>query len=218
MPSLSLSPPSVRVRMEVVAHTKHSLESLSKGSLSRPSSWGNMALGRSRQVRRGNGDHSCRAGGVISEMPTIKQQVSLNAHPRRVWDFITALRYLPVWMDGLASVQAISDPQAAAGTSFTALRRGSHTDESWLVADWEAPRRLRLIEYHRNLEFILELEPDRSGTRLSLRYTWPSRRGILDRLFAPKAEQQMVERTLARLQEAISLNRDIKLLQGMGDE
>ncbi len=151
-------------------------------------------------------------------MPTVNQEILLNTHPRRVWEFITALRYLPTWMDGLASVQAISDPQTTAGTSFTALRRGSHADESWLVAEWEAPRRLRLIEYHRNLEFILELEPDRGGTRLTMRYSWPSRRGVLDRLFAPRAQQQMVARTLAHLQETITLNQDLKLLHGMGDE
>jgi hypothetical protein len=121
-------------------------------------------------------------------------------------------------MDGVVSVQAIGDPRASAGTTFNASRRDRHQDESWIVAEYEAPHRMCLVEYRRNREIMLLLQPERDGTRLSMRYTWPSERGILDRILRPTAQQQMVERSLARLQEMFSLNQDIKLLYGMGDE
>jgi hypothetical protein len=151
-------------------------------------------------------------------MPEVSQEIVLNAVPSRVWEFVTTLRHLPRWMDGIASVQAISDPKASIGTTFTAVRRGRPGDETWLVAEWEAPHRLRLLEYHRKLELIIDLAPARDGARMRLQYNWPSERGILDRLFRPTAQRQMVERSLARLQELIKLNQDIKLLHGMGDE
>ncbi len=151
-------------------------------------------------------------------MLTVKQEVFLNALPGRVWQFITALRYLPQWLDGVASVQAISDPWTSAGTTFSALRRGGRQDESWLVAEWEAPHRLRLLEYRRKREFIFLLSLDRDGTRLSMQYNWPSERGLLGRLLPATAQRQMVTRSLARLQEIIKLNQDLKLLHGMGDE
>ena len=151
-------------------------------------------------------------------MLTVKQEVFLNALPGRVWEFITALRYLPQWLDGVASVQAISDPRTNAGTTFSALRRGGRQDESWLVAEWEAPHRLRFLEYRRNREFIFLLTLERDGTRLSMQYNWPSERGLLDRVLPATAQRQMVGRSLARLQEIIKLNQDLKLLHGIGDE
>ncbi len=151
-------------------------------------------------------------------MPTIQQEIILNALPGRVWEFVTALRYLPQWLDGIASVQAISDRQASVGTTFTALRRGRRDDESWLVADLEAPHRLRLLEYRRNRELIFQLEPVREGTRFFLQYTWPAERGLLGRFLPPRTQQQMVAGSLTKLQELIKLNQDIKLTRGMGDE
>lgn len=151
-------------------------------------------------------------------MPTLTDEVILNAPARRVWAFITALRYLPRWLEGVASVQAISDAQPTDGTTFTVLRQGKRDDESWLVAEAEAPRRLRLIEYRRNREFLLLLEDIREGTRLSMRYTWPEERGLFGRFFPPTSQRQMVARTLARLKDLIALNQDLKLLHGMGDE
>lgn len=151
-------------------------------------------------------------------MPEVRREVMLNAQPGRVWEFITAIRYLPQWMDGIASVQAISDPQTSAGTTFTAVRRGRHGDEAWLVAEWEPPHRLRLIEYHRRREFLIQIAATRDGSRLSMVYSWPPERGLLDRVLPPTAQRQMVERSLKRLQELVSVNGDIKLLHGMGDE
>ena len=151
-------------------------------------------------------------------MSAVSHEQQVNAAPARVWEFITALRYLPVWMDGVTSVRAISDPSGSAGTTFTIIRRGRHEDESWIVAEYEPPRQVRLVEYRRNHELILLLQPDPVGTCLRMEYTWPSTRGILDRILRPTTQQQMVERSLARLREMFSLNQDIKLIYGMGDE
>jgi hypothetical protein len=154
----------------------------------------------------------------ISGMPTVSHEQQVNAAPARVWEFVTALRYLPVWMDGIVSVRSIGDAGGSAGTTFTIVRRGHHEDESWIVAEYEAPRRIRMVEYRRDHDLILLLLPDPVGTRLRMKYTWPSARGILDRILRPTAQEQMVARSLARLREMFSLNQDIKLIYGMGDE
>ncbi|MDQ5850850.1 MAG: SRPBCC family protein [Chloroflexota bacterium] len=151
-------------------------------------------------------------------MPTIRQTEVLNAPPERVWEFVTALRYLPVWMADVAAVREISTPQTAAGTTYTLVRRGRRDPETWIVADWEPPRRVRLSEVRRHIQLVLELEPDAQGTRLSMQQEWPSNRGLLDRLLPPTARRQALERSLARLKELVALNQDIKLLYGMGDE
>ncbi len=151
-------------------------------------------------------------------MPEVRQEVLLNALPGRVWEFITTIRYLPRWMDGIASVQAISDPRTTAGTTFTAVRRLQHGDEAWLVAEWEPPHRLRLIELRLKREMLLLLEERGSDTRLQMIYTWPGSRGLLDRLLPPTAQRQMVARSLQNLKELVALNQDLKLLYGMGDE
>ena len=151
-------------------------------------------------------------------MPTITHEQVLNAPTERVWEFITALRYLPVWMADVTSVREISTPQTAAGTTWSMVRRGRHNLESWIVADWEPPRRMRLAEYRRDIQLTLRLEPDTDGTRLSIEYEWPSNRGLLDRLLPPTGHRHALERSLARLKELIDLNQDIKLLYGMCHE
>ena len=150
-------------------------------------------------------------------MPAITQAQLLNAPVERVWEFVTALRYLPVWLADVNSVREISTPQTGAGTTWHMRRRGRHDDESWIVADWDPPRRVRLAEYRRDIQLVLQMEPDAEGTRLSMEYAWPSR-GLLDRLLSPAGRRRMLERSLARLKELIDLNQDIKLLYGMGDE
>ncbi len=151
-------------------------------------------------------------------MAEVRHEVTLNALPGRVWEFITTIRHLPLWLDGIASVQAISDPQTSAGTTFTAVRRGHYDDEAWLVAEWEPPHRLRLIEYRRKQEILVLLSETREGARLNMRYIWPREWGLLDRILPPRAQRQMIERALAKLKEIVCLNQDIKLLHGMGDE
>ena len=151
-------------------------------------------------------------------MPAIRQTEVLNAPPERVWAFVTTPRYLPVWMAGVTAVREISTTETAAGTTFTMTRRGRHDPEMWIVADWVPPRRVRLSEIRRDIQLVLELEPDAQGTRLSMQQEWPSNRGLLDRLLPPTARRQALERSLARLKELVALNQDIKLLYGMGDE
>ena len=150
-------------------------------------------------------------------MPAITQEQLLNAPVERVWEFVTAVRYLPVWLADVTSVREISTPQTGAGTTWRMRRRGRHDDESWIVADWDPPRRVRLAEYRRDIQLILRIEPDSEGTRITIEYAWPSR-GLIDHLLPPAGRRHMLERSLARLKELIDLNQDIKLLYGMGDE
>ena len=151
-------------------------------------------------------------------MPAIQHEVVLNAPPERLWEFLTALRYHPLWMADVASVQAISTPETAAGTTYTVMRRGRHGPESWIVGELDPGRFLRLSEYRRDVHLRFRLEPLGEGTRLHVEYAWPSRGGLLDRLLPRAAQQRTLVRSLARLKELVALNQDIKLLYGMGDE
>ena len=151
-------------------------------------------------------------------MPTIQDEVVLNAPPGRLWEFPTALRYHPLWMADVSSLQAISTSETVAGTTYTVMRRGRHGPESWIVAELDPARFLRLSEYRRDVHLRFRLEPLGEGTRLNVEYAWPSRGSLLDRLLPQAAQQRMLERSLARLKELVTLNQDIKLLYGMGDE
>ena len=151
-------------------------------------------------------------------MPTVSHHVLLNAPRERVWAFVTALRYLPLWMVDIATVEGISTTETTAGTTYSVVPRGSHHPEAWIVAEWNPPRQMRWTEYRRRIDLEFELENEGQDTRLRVGRTWPSRNGILDRLLPPRSQQQTLERSLARLQELVALNQDIKLLHGMGDE
>ena len=151
-------------------------------------------------------------------MPAISAEVIVNGAPQRVWDFVTALPYLRVWMAGVVGVTAISTPETAAGTTFELARRGAHRPEEWVVADYDPPRRLRLAEYRQNRQLVLRLEPVAAGTRVLVEEEWPGRRGLLDRLMPPTRQRRALQQSLARLRELVRLNQDIKFLHGMGDE
>ncbi len=151
-------------------------------------------------------------------MPSIQRELLLNAPQDRVWAFLTAPRFYPVWMKDVLSVQAISTPVIGPGTTFVLARRRRHAQESWIVADWEPPRRLRLVEYRLGTSLIFVLEPQPEGTRLWLEHGVSPSRGLLGRLMPPVRLQHTVEHMLARLAELFTFNQDIKLLYGMGDE
>jgi uncharacterized protein YndB with AHSA1/START domain len=50
-------------------------------------------------------------------MPTVDHDILLQAPPDRIWAFITALRYLPLWLVAVEAVQSISTAQTQAGTT-----------------------------------------------------------------------------------------------------
>ncbi|HEX6290458.1 MAG TPA: SRPBCC family protein [Herpetosiphonaceae bacterium] len=152
-------------------------------------------------------------------MPVAQHDITLHAPPDRVWAFIIALRYLPLWLSDVAAVQAISTSQTQAGTTFEIVRAGGRgMVEHWIVLDWEPPRSLRLTEYHADLHLRLRLEPTAGGTCLAAQLEWRQPRGLLQRLLPPTAQRRTLERSLHRLAELIDLNRDIRLLHGMGEE
>jgi uncharacterized protein YndB with AHSA1/START domain len=151
-------------------------------------------------------------------VPSIQRELLLNAPQDRVWAFLTTPRFYPIWMEDVVSVQAISTAVIGPGTTFVLARRRRHAQESWIVADWEPPRRLRLAEYRLGTSLIFVLEPQAEGTRLWLEHSVPPSRGLLGRLMPPVRLQRTVEHMLARLAELFTFNQDIKLLYGMGDE
>ena len=151
-------------------------------------------------------------------MLSVQEAAVLNAAPERVWAFIVTLRYLPLWLGDIKSVQAIADAQASVGTTFTALHHRRHHDESWIVADLSPFHRVRLLAYNHRPEYTFLLDPQAAGTHFTMVYSWPGERGVLDRLLPPTRQRRMVADSLARLEELFRLNRDIKLLHGMGDE
>ena len=150
-------------------------------------------------------------------MPVVQVDVSIGAAPDRVWAFVTALRYLPLWLEDVAAVQTISTAQTQAGTTFE-LARSRGRVEPWIVLDWEPPRSCRLTEYHQDLHLRLRCAPTTAGTQLSAAWEWPAPRGLLQRLRSTAPQRQMLQRSLQRLTALFDLNRDIRLLHGMGDE
>src|SRR3954451_6402422 len=149
-------------------------------------------------------------------MTTVTHSVELNAPVERVWAFVTALRYLPAWLDGWSAVREISTPATAAGTTMVVNRGRRHDHEDWIVAEWHPPGHLRLTEYRPDIQLVMELTPSGAGTHLTLHYTWPARG--LDRLFTATGQRQALQHSLAKLRQMVVLNQDIKLLHGMGDE
>lgn len=146
-----------------------------------------------------------------------QREIVVNAAVARVWAFITALRYLPLWLDGVTSVQ----PAAAitqSGTQFAIVRAGQHgPPETWIVADWEPPRHVRYTEYRRNVQLVFRLSPLDQQTRVHATLDAPTVSGVLARLL-PDRSGAALDRSLARLHEICMLNRDIRLLRGVGDE
>ncbi len=151
-------------------------------------------------------------------MPTVKAEVVIDAPHERVWEFVTALRYLQVWMDDVEAVSGMSAPEPAAGTTFSVTRRGRRDAESWTVVDWSPPNRMRVTDDGRPTQIAVNLEPDDNRTRVSLLWESSAWRGSVPRLLPAFGQRQAPERSLARLKELIDLNQDIKLLHGMGDE
>lgn len=151
-------------------------------------------------------------------MPSVQQTVDLNAPPERVWAFITALRYLPLWLAGVTEVRVIFLPETQPGTRFEVVRAGQRDVEQWLVMDWEPSRHLRLTEYRRDEQLRFWLTPGNLGTELRGEAAWPGTRGLLDRFLPQPQRKHMLARSLGQLQQLIRFNRDIRLLHGMGDE
>jgi uncharacterized protein YndB with AHSA1/START domain len=151
-------------------------------------------------------------------VPSVRRELLLDAPPDRVWAFLTAPRFYPIWMGDVVLVQAVSTPVVAAGTTFVMARRGRHDQESWIVAEWEPPRHVRLVEFRRGTYLIFDLDARDASTRLQIEYGLPASRGLLGRMMPPVGLQRAVERMTERLTEIYTLNQDIKLLYGMGDE
>lgn len=154
-------------------------------------------------------------------MAQMEHEIVLNAPPERVWAFITALRYLPLWLADVRAVEPLpggfNPPETRPGSTFALERAGRRERESWIVADWEPPRRLRLTEYRRDLQLVFQLSASAEGTLLRAALGEPDRRGWLGRIWPDRRREQM-ERSLAQLRELIALNRDLRLLHGVGDE
>jgi hypothetical protein len=136
-------------------------------------------------------------------MPVVDYAITLTAAPDRVWQHITSLPDLPVWLDGVAAVRSISTPQTQAGTRFELLRAGQRSAEQWIVLDWQPVRSLRLTEYHQDLHLRLRLEPLPEGTRLHAEQEWRATRGLLQRFRSTAPQERSLKVSLERLKRWI---------------
>jgi hypothetical protein len=150
-------------------------------------------------------------------MASVQQVVTLNATAERVWAWLVAPRFYPVWMDQVQAVRDISTPEVGPGTTFVLTRRGRHSPEDWIFAEWQYPDHLRLAEYRGKRQIVFHLEGAATETHLALEHEWSSR-GLLPALVPSWGKQRSIARTAERLRELFALNQDIKLLYGMGDE
>lgn len=148
-------------------------------------------------------------------MPTITDAITINAAPDRVWDMLTALRYLHLWLAGVARVQALSTPPTALDTQFDLVRVGS-AQTTWVVSAWQPVQHVGFSTVEGDAHYRFTLEPTGTGTLLTME-TQRSLRGLA-RLLPAATQRRLVTTSLARLKELIVLNRDIALIHGVGDE
>jgi len=148
-------------------------------------------------------------------MATIAHSVEINASPERVWEMLTALRYLHLWLGDVAAVQKISMPNVQADTTFDLVQAGS-TRTSWTVSAWQPPQQLRFSTAEGDTQYSFMLEPTAHGTQLTMEYQKTARG--LGRLLPAAGQRRLVQSSLARIKELITFNRDIALIHGVGDE
>lgn len=146
----------------------------------------------------------------------------LPAAPERVWRWITAVNYWPIWLKDVASVQAISIAEPQPGMTFEVQRVGQHKSEQWIIAEWQAGSSVRFAEYHQNIQLNCVVTPNGSDAQLQLLIGWPNGHGPLRFFGAGKTPGGRWARSLASssssLNDLFVFNRDIKLLYGMGEE
>ena len=140
-------------------------------------------------------------------MPYVEQTITIHAPVALAWERITTLANLPRWLDGVASVRALSTAQTQPGTTFEIVRAGRPDAEHWIVLDWQPQRSLRLTEYHQDRHLYLRLEPLTEGLRLVARWEWKAPRGLLQRLSPPTTQRRSLEHSLERLATLIDGER-----------
>jgi hypothetical protein len=149
-------------------------------------------------------------------------EIMLPALPERVWNWVTAVKFWPLWINGVAHVQAISTAEPQLGTTFEVQRVGQHKTEQWIIAEWEVGRSVRFTEYHQNIQLGFNAAPNGAGAQLQLQVEWPNSSGMLGFLAAKMTPGGRWARSLASssssLIDLFVFNRDIKLLYGMGEE
>lgn len=148
-------------------------------------------------------------------MPTLADTTSIDAAPDRVWDMLTAIRYLHLWLADVARVQAISTPEPALDTTFDLVRAGS-AKTTWVVSTWQPVQHVGFSTVNGDAHYRFTLEPTDTGTLLTMA-SERSPRGLA-RLLPAATQRRLVNTSLARLKELIVFNRDIALLHGVGDE
>ncbi len=155
-------------------------------------------------------------------MPTSEATALLPASAQRVWDFVTAVRYWPEWLNGVSAIHAVSTASTRAGTTFEVERAGRHQRDAWIVADWEPPKRVRFTDYHADIQLSFVLAPTEGASELRVEVEWRRPRGPLGSLLAAKVPggrwASGIPASLARLEHIFVFNRDVKLLHGIGDE
>lgn len=154
-------------------------------------------------------------------MPTSEHTALLPASAQRVWDFVTTVRYWPVWLSGVSAIRAVSTASTGAGTTFEVERVGQHQRDPWIVAEWEPPRRVRFTDYHADIQLSFVVAPAEASSELRVVVEWRRPRGPLGSLLAAGVPGGQWARglpaSLARLKDIVVFNHDIKLLHGAGD-
>lgn len=90
------------------------------------------------------------------------------APPDRVWTTLTDWPNAPAWMPGIDSMQQEGYGPAEAGTTVVFQARGAQRTS--VIMDWDPPRRLTLrsVQGGVTADYVYTLEPEGSGTRLTL--------------------------------------------------
>ena len=92
----------------------------------------------------------------------------VDAPPERVWQVLTDWERSPDWMPGIDSMRQEGSGPPGTGTVVVFQARGA--ERSSEVTAWDPPRRLALrsVQGGVTADYVYSLEPEGSGTRLTL--------------------------------------------------
>lgn len=93
---------------------------------------------------------------------------TIGRPPEQVWAFLTDWSRASEWMPGVESLRVANDGPSRAGAQLVFTSRGAERGST--ITLWEPPKRLTLRSKQGGVtaDYVYTLEPEGSGTRLTL--------------------------------------------------
>lgn len=154
-------------------------------------------------------------------MAKVANSTHIDAAPQRVWAFINNLNRISEYVQFVSEVFNISQEPVGEGTVYQERARfGPRESVSvWKIIKFDPPRRQvqRSQSKEMNATFTADLQPEGSGTRLSVEmdvYLLPVLRPlgwVLEKLIVRRKMKTDVERSLKALKQLIEVEEEDKV-------